>query len=543
MIIRTTAMAALIVAAVPGLGFAQTAPTRIVPQNRPDQTPAAPHPPQASPEPPKVEQAPPRVRPFVLAGVQLQGSTLPPAAVAAAYRPFVGRTMDGRNLIQLSDAIAAVYETAGYALYTVIIPDQDFAGGVARLVAVEGYIEGARIEGPTDRRRRALVDSYVAKLKAEKPLKRRTLQRYVSLIRDIPGLFPEANLSTGSQPGAVNLDLVLKPRTAQFGLGVNNRGTAYLGRTQVQADLYLNSLLRQGDRTQLTVAAPTRAQLFQYYGLGHIQPIGADGATVQANVGYMRTKPKNTGLRGRATSAGVQVSYPIIRSFNQDLYLNVGLDGLNADNAFLGFTFSDDRTRAVRATLSYSKTTEKSLLAASGSLSRGVNALGARVTSSALSELDFTKVNGRLAFNRVLGDVFVVRLAGAGQYSGDRLPGSEQFALGGDEFGRGFEASIVAGDYGYGASAELAWRPAKVFTGALSGSELYGFADGGEVWYRGRLGFPASNASVRSAGGGARFVVKQRAVIQVEAARGLNDPVPFLDRENWRGIVNIRTLF
>jgi len=543
MMSRTPLLAAIALATLPSLALAQTAPSRIVPPSRPDVAPTPPHAPQATPAMPRSEQAPPSVRPFVLRGVQVQGSSLPAAAVEAAYRPFLGRTLDGANLIQLSDAVAAAYERAGYALYTVIVPDQDFAGGLARLVAVEGYLEGARISGPTSGRNRDLVQAYVAKMTAERPLKRRTLQRYISLIRDIPGLNPEPGLSAGGATGAVILDLTLKPKPVQVGIAVNNRGTAYLGKTQVQGDVYLNSLIRQGDRTQFTTAFPTDASLFQYYAVGHSQPVGATGATVQVNAGYLRTRPKNTGLRGRATSAGVQATYPLVRSFNKDIYLTAGFDGLNADNAYLGATFSDDRTRALRGTASYSKTSDKGLLAASGTLSQGVNGLGARATNPGVTKLTFTKVNGRVTFNHVVGKSFVVRLAGAGQYSADRLPGSEQFALGGDEFGRAFEASIIAGDYGYAGSIELAWRPETLFTGTLSGSELYAFADGGKLWYRGRLGFPASEADLASAGGGARFVVKQKAVIQIEAARGLNDPVYFLDREAWRGVFNIRSVF
>lgn len=538
---RTT-VAALVIALAPCASLAQTAPSRVVPQTRPDQSPAPVRARQPAPKPPQTQQSAPQVQPFVLREVRVEGSTLPTAVIAAAYQPFIGRTLDGGNLIQLSDAVAAAYETSGIALYTVVIPDQDFAGGVAKLTAVEGYIEGAAIEGPTGRRNRALVDRYVEKLKAERPLTRQTLQRYVSLIRDIPGLYPEANLSAGGAVGAVRLDLTLRPKPVQVGLGVNNRGTAYLGKTQVQGDLYLNSLLRQGDQTRLTIASPTKTELFQFYGLGHSQPVGARGATVQLNASYLRTRPFETALRGRATSLGVQVSYPLVRSFDRDLYLTVGVDGLNSDNAFLGFTFSDDRTRALRASLAYSKSGDKSLFMASGSISQGIDGLGARTTSAELSKLEFSKVSARLGYNRSLGDSFVVRLATAGQYSGDRLPGSEQFALGGEEFGRGYESAFIAGDYGYGASVEVAWRPGDL-PQPFGGSELYTFADGGEVWYKGRFGFPTSQAQLRSVGGGARMVIKDRAVIQLEAVRGIDNPVFFLDRETWRGVFNVRTLF
>lgn len=532
---------ALALVCAPAAVSAQTAPSRLVPPNRPDQTPPPAARRQAPPPSPAATGEAPQVRPFQLTAVTVQGSSLPPGLVEPAYRPFIGRTIGAAELQQISDAVAGAYERSDVALYTVLIPEQSFEGGRLTLVALEGHVEAVSIEGPEGRRNRALAEALLTALKGERPLKRRTLQRKVSLVRDIPGLVSDVQLQSGSQPGAVRVTASLNPKRVQAGLGVNNRGTAFLGRTQVQADLYLNSLVRQGDQTRFTYAAPTEPRLFQFYAVGHVQPLNADGTVVQVSASALRTRPRGTDLLGHARSVGVQVTHPIVRSFDQDLYLTLGLDGADSDNAFLGFTFSDDRTRAARLSLAYTRTTERSLIGLSGAVSRGVDGLGARTTTPELGKLDFTKVNGRATFNHALAEPLTLRLSAVGQYSSDRLPAGEQFALGGDEFGRAFEAAFIAGDYGYAGSAELAWRP--TLPQVLSGSELYGFADGGKVWYRARFGFPTASADLASAGGGVRVIVASKAIVQVEAAKGLTNPIPSLDRDGWRGVFNIRTLF
>src|SRR3546814_10955926 len=81
-----------------------------------------------------------------------------------------------------------------------------------------------------------LVRRYAARLAAEKPLRRPTLERYLSLIRDIPGLETEVQLLNLQTAGAVRLVLTLKHDDLDFGLVVNNRGIANLGRTQVPAN-------------------------------------------------------------------------------------------------------------------------------------------------------------------------------------------------------------------------------------------------------------------------------------------------------------------
>jgi hemolysin activation/secretion protein len=123
------------------------------------------------------------------------------------------------------------------------------------------------------------------------------------------------------------------------------------------------------------------------------------------------------------------------------------------------------------------------------------------------------------------------------------LPASEQFSLGGEEFGRAYEASYLVGDEGYGASAELAYVIPGGLPKALSGSELYGFADKGGIRYFSRLGLPRQDLSLASAGGGVRVPIWKHLVVQLEAARGLEDPIPVLNGKRWRGVFSIRTAF
>ncbi len=178
-----------------------------------------------------------------------------------------------------------------------------------------------------------------------------------------------------------------------------------------------------------------------------------------------------------------------------------------------------------------------------GSASLGLDILGARVDNPEASKQDFRKFNLKLGFNHSFTPDIVLRLSGVGQATPDLLPASELMALGGDEFGRGYEASFVEGDDGYAGSAELALRPSKGLPQVLSGSEVYVFADKGQVRSKSRFGLPGSVLGIASAGGGVRVSVASRTVIELEAARGLANPITGLDRETWRGVVSARTNF
>ena len=482
------------------------------------------------------------VQPFLLTRVDVSGSSLPPGDLAAAYQPFVGRTVDKAGLQAITDALAKVYGRSDIALYSVTVPDQDFAGGVLRLKAVEGFIGKTEFKGPEHQPGLGLARRYAARLEAERPLRRHLLERYISLMRDIPGLTPEVQLGEAQPDGSVTLEVDPQAQRIQAAVSINDRGTAYLGRTQVQGDLYLDSLFRSGDQTRLSVALPTDVDRFQLYGFGETQPIGADGASVQVYGSYLLTRPQGLNVKGKAYSLGAQVSYPPIRGYSSNLYLSASLDGLNSHNAFFGQEISNEHTRTVRGALAYSVTTSKSVLLLSGTASFGLPALGAREDPT-LARADFRKFNLKAGYNHTLGSHFVIRLDGAAQLTADLLPASEQFSLGGEEFGRGYEASYLVGDEGYGVSAELAYVIPDGLPKAVAGTELYGFTDKGGVRYRSRLGLPTQDLSLASAGGGVRVPINKHLVIQLEAARGLEDPIPALDGKRWRGIFSIRTAF
>ncbi len=538
-------MAAALVATslgAPLAATAQTALSRINPGRLDVSPPAARHPAQRLKRARRTPAAAPEVKPFVLSRVEITGSSLPPGALAAGYRPFVGRTIDKPGLQAITDALAKVYEASDVALYSVTVPDQDFAGGVLRLKAVEGYAGRTEFKGGERQPGLGLARRYAARLQGERPLRRPTLERYVSLMRDIPGLTPDIQLvQADSADGAVTLQVDPGAQRVQAAVSINNRGTAYLGRTQVQGDLYLDSLLRPGDQTRLSVALPTDIDRFQLYSFGHTQPIGADGLTVQAFGSYLRTNPKGLDVQGHAYSLGAQLSYPLIRGYQRNLYVSASFDGLNSANAFFGQELSNERTRTLRAALAYSVTSSKSLLLLSATGSFGLSGLGAR-TDPLLARRDFRKINLKLGYNHALGGQWVIRLAGAAQLTPDLLPSSEQFSLGGEEFGRAYEATYLVGDEGYGASAELAYvlptAPA-----AIAGTELYGFADKGAIRYRSRLGLPRQDMSLSSAGGGVRVPIRKHLVVGLEVARGLESPLPGVDGKRWRGVFNIRTAF
>jgi hemolysin activation/secretion protein len=359
-------------------------------------------------------------------------------------------------------------------------------------------------------------------------------------MRDLPGETVDVQLQQTGTPGGVRLALGVKHKPWAGSVGVNNRGSAYLGRTQIEATLLLNGLLRQGDQTRLTVAFPTELERFRYISLGRTDPLGSNGATLNLSVGHLVTKPKIAGasLAGKATTAGAQVSYPLIRSDQRNLFLTGGLDGLNSDNALFGQLISSEHTRVLRVAAAYSDAAPRRARSLSATLSRGVDGLGARIADP-LVDAAFTKLNAQAGYQQQVGKQAVLRLAASAQYSGDRLPASEQFTFGGAQFGRAYASAVAVGDTGYAGSVEIAWRPANGLPKALAGSEVYGFADAGRVSMKRNAVFAGRDYDLSSAGAGVRVAMVGKAVLELEAAKALENPIS--RSKPWRLMLSMRS--
>lgn len=448
-----------------------------------------------------------------------------PELVAVAARGFLGRAASRETLAALAKAISDAYGKSGIALYTVAIPRQDLSGGHVKVLLAEGFVED--IVYPKDAS--PLIRAYAERLRTEKPLSRRALERYISLMRDIPGAKVDVAVLRGTKPGGVKLSITPERKYSNFSFGIDNRTQSGLGRGQLRASAQVNSLLRDGDRTDLVLLSATDLERYRYIGLSHQTPLGSDGLMLGLSGSYLRTRLKDLPITGDARTAGVSLSYPVIRGYKQNLTISAGLDGLNSDAALLGSVLSSDHVRALRAAVGYSEIGDRGVLTAGLTVSRGLDILGARGTPG-FTDTIFTKVTGRASYDRMLGKRFVGRLKAVGQYSADRLSGNERLAVGGPEFGRAFDTALLSGDRGVAGSVELAFRPG--LPDRFKGTEIYGFVDGAKIHVRERAGFAATDYGLASAGGGVRLAYDPHASLSLEGARVIDRP--FAAADGWR---------
>lgn len=488
--------------------------------------PASPAP--MEPQPAPVPQTPPSNSALVnvdtadsaarINGIRFIGVKAP-AEVAAAARRFIGQRADRKTLRQLADAISAAYARTDIAFYTVAIPRQDLSSGEVKIQLAEGHVSAVAFPKGAS----PLLHAYARRLTAENPLHRSTVERYLSLMRDIPGAKMGVGLGRGLGLGGVKMILTPSRKKTRFALGYDNQGPRNLGRGQFDGSAKFYSLLRDGDATSIALAASTDFDRYRQVSASHSTPLGSDGLTLGLFGAWVDTRLKAPPVKGKAWAAGLSLAYPVIRSYRTNLTVSGGIDGLDSDAALLGAVLSSDHIRAARGSVVFSKAGKKAALAVSMQVSRGLAILSARATPG-ISAKTFTKVSGTLSYNRVFGKHVITRLALAGQYGTGLLPANERFIVGGAQYARAFDSSFLSGDNGAGGSLELAYRPdlGKRF----KDSEAYVYVDGAVLHEQARLTLPALDYGLASAGGGVRLSVQPHAILALEAAHVIDDPYP-----------------
>jgi len=120
--------------------------------------------------------------------------------------------------------------------------------------AIEGYVSSVSVQGNAHDSR-GLIASMAAHIKTARPLTAKVLERYVLLIKDIPGISVRTVLRpAGKLSGAATLDILVTHRTVTGYVQVDDHGSRAIGPLQGLAGINLNSPFGRDTMTGLQFA-------------------------------------------------------------------------------------------------------------------------------------------------------------------------------------------------------------------------------------------------------------------------------------------------
>lgn len=485
------------------------------PPERPVDTPSAPV---------SVAPAAEPANAVALSRVRFEGASLPSDGLDSVVSPFIGQPLTRETLQKVANALSAAYSKSDIAFYSVTIPPQIPAGGELRVKIIEGHVASYTLKGKTSSTPERYIGAQVKRLMRDAPTRKSTLERTMSLLRDIPGQTIEAGLKPTGEPGELALDLNGKRKQVEVTLNVNNRGvTNVTSGVQAQISVDINGLLREADQTRVSAYVPFQPSRYQFYSLSHSTPIGTNGTRISASGAYVRTRTKINDIKGEARQIGIGLTHPLIRSYKRNLTLSLSLDGTNSDNYYLDTAFGGFRSRAVRAGVTWSDVGKTGGYAVSAIFSQGLDALGAREITG-FSEKGFRKANLQITAVKELKKGLAFKLSTRAQYSDDMLPTTERFALGGDGAGLAFRYGTITAESALAGGAELSYR---VFGTNTQGITVFAYADGALAHAVARpfYGLKARNFSLASAGVGIRAAPVKGWTASVQVALPVKKPL------------------
>ncbi|WP_442045443.1 ShlB/FhaC/HecB family hemolysin secretion/activation protein [Novosphingobium sp. YAF33] len=468
-----------------------------------------------------------------LTGLRYEGSTLPKPLLDKAVAAFIGAPLNRDNLQKIANAISTTYGQSDIAFFAVSIPQQVPTGGVLTVRVLEGRITRYTLDGKTRSTPTRLIDAQVKRLLRETPTHKSTIERTISLLRDIPGQTVQASLKQTPTPGELALDLKVDRKQVDVTLNVNNNGIVNVTTgVQTQLSAAVNGVLREGDTTRFSGNLPFNPDRYQFYSLSHATPIGSNGTTLGVSGAYVRTKTRDLNIIGEAKQGGIAISHPLIRSYRRNLSLSLSLDGTNSTNYFLDTAFGGFKTRALRLGTVWSSIDKTGGYAISTSLSQGLDALGARPIEG-YSDASFRKANVQLTAIKELTKAVSVKATLRGQYSGDRLPTTERFPLGGEGAGMAYRIGIITSDKAAAGSLELSWRVAGKPAGATRGLTVFAYTDGAlaHSYERPAYRLAAQDFSLATAGAGVRVTPVKGWTATAQIAVPVKSPSEFYSKK------------
>jgi len=495
---------------------------------------------------------------LTIRSVRVTGSTIyTEADFLPLYQDFLGRPATLQDVYDLARRITEKYGNDGYVLSRAIVPPQSLSsrGAALRIQVVEGYVD--RVEWPTAKlaRYRDFFTDYAAKIVADRPANIRTLERYLLLANDLPGLkFSTSLRPSKTQPAASTLVVEVTEKPVDALARIDNRGTRARGPYEFLGSATVNNFFGGHEAFTMSYAGSFQLRELQYVAASYRQVLNSEGLTAFVNGSYSWGKPGTTDLetldyKNHSTVFEAGLSYPVIRARERNLTFS-GLffltddDGSIFDNPSIPPS-TRDRLRGFRVKADGDFADRfLGINQVNVTFSQGFEGLGSTENGNPLASrfagrVDFSKVEGTVSRLQPLFANFSLLAAAYAQYAMTPLLVSEQCGYGGRFFGRAFDPSEMLGDHCWEVLGELRYDMPLSFSpfamARLSLAQLYAFADHGKVYNLHNVtndpnsGLPASVEGT-SAGGGVRFGwLDSKLTADLSAAKAVEGP-----RDDWR---------
>jgi len=462
---------------------------------------------QQIPQPPALEKslpelpAPRQAAPIVpatdetkifVASIAVTGETLFPESTLIEVTGFQpGSELSLSDLRNMALKITNYYSSKGYFVSQAFLPAQDIKDGVVRIAVIEGRYDKITFRNQSPLSDRVLGDAF-EDVNTGDPVATAPLERDLLLASDIPGVAVKSTMVAGAAVGTSDLVVDVVPGPSVTGsIEADNWGNPYTGADRVGATVNLNDPLGIGDVLSARILGSTSGGL--QYGRVSYQAL-VDNATL--GVAYTafhyhldeQFKPLNA--NGSEQIGSLYGSYPVIRSYDNNLYVQADFDYRTfQDNIGATASVTDKQAEVLSSGISGDHrdnfggggSDTYDLTATFGNLDIESRIARAEDAQTARTDGGYAKLSG--SFSRLQNLFGPVSLYGSirGQVASKNLDISEKMELGGATGVRAYPEGEAYGDQGYLGTLEVRWLLPQ-WDGPVPGRvQLISFLDTGYV--------------------------------------------------------------
>lgn len=379
------------------------------------------------------------------------------------FKPYLGTCIRFNDINKILRDITAIFYGRGEITSRAVLDEQNLQDKQLEITIIEGRIEA--LEAGSDSEITPLMLNRVMPTTEGDILNLRDLEQGLDQLNRLSSNNAALSLNPGNIPGGTNIIVNNQPSSRIHGsLGINNSGQRATGERQRKATLTIDSPLGMADYLAISMQGDNVGEKFKKsasYSVFYELPLGY--WTLGLDLSYFEY---TSGLdlagqiiksNGKSRTQSVHVKRVLRRDRSSTTTISAKLlrkDVLN----FLADTklISGSRTLVIlESGLIHDQHFKEGRLRSALTYYRGVDFLDATIDPSGLTDeqpkAQFDKWGLRVDYSRPF-QLFSLPSAWdinfEGQYSEDKLYGSEQFSIGGQYTVRGYKDSSIYGDSG-----------------------------------------------------------------------------------------------
>ncbi len=457
--------------------------------------------------------------------------------VHALLSAHTGKQRDFSDIMNALQALEAAYQSRGYRMVRIDLPEQDLTEGVVKLDVIETRIGRVTIQG-NQQFDEANIRLSLPGLREGTVPNVDAISRSLKLANENPAKKTVLKMQASDKEDEVDAALVVSEESIwRTTLNASNSGSSQTGRTYAGVVLQNANLFGRDHVASLqyttTVEHPSKISV---YGLGYRLPLYDLGDTVDVfytysdvNAGTVTAGALNLLVSGKGQVFGTRYNYALPATGTYRAKWVFGFDYKAYDNSVLlqGTDLASDITvhplsigfegNWIQAQGAASLTT--TLLRNLPGGAQGGPSDFSNARSGANTDYMAMRVNGALSHQLASG--WQLNLILNGQYTRDALIPGEQFGAGGASSVRGFEERKTSNDSGLSSNIEL-YAPAWT-TGSDAIWRVLGFVDAAHLWRNKALAGETTTTRISSMGIGTRLQMGKRVGVQMDYGRVLHD--------------------